>query len=122
MKIASQIPALLLALVFIVFGLNFFMQFIPIPAMTGLPQEFFGVMAVKSNYMLVVKVMEIAFGLLLLLPKTRALGLVLIAPICVNILMYEVLIEHRPGIGVALVILCLMGMMLNREKYKSILS
>jgi putative oxidoreductase len=122
MKIASQIPAILLALVFVVFGLNFFLQFMPMPPLEGLQQEFFSVMAVKSNYMLVVKVCEIAFGLLLLLPATRALGLILIAPICVNILMYELLIAKAPGIGIALVILVVLGLMLNREKFKSLLS
>jgi putative oxidoreductase len=122
MKVAAQIPSILLAIVFIVFGLNFFLNFIPMPPLEGLNKKFFEVMAMESNYMMIIKVLEIVFGLMLLLPKTRALGLLLIAPIAVNILIYEVVIAHQPGIGVLLVVLVAAGIYFNREKYLSIVA
>jgi putative oxidoreductase len=121
MKVASQIPAILLALVFVVFGLNFFMNFIPMPPLEGLNKKFFEVMAMESSYMMIVKVLEVAIGLMLLLPKTRALALLLIAPIAVNILIYELVIAHQPGIGILLVVLVAAGIYVEREKYLSII-
>jgi putative oxidoreductase len=79
-----------------------------------------GVMS--KGYMSFVKVLEVAIGLLLLLPKTRALALILIAPITVNILCFELFIAQQPGIGVALVLLNVLGLYFNKEKYSSILS
>jgi putative oxidoreductase len=76
----------------------------------------------STGYMTVIKVLEVAIGLLLLLPKTRALALLLIAPITVNILLFEVCISKAPGIGVALVLINAIGIYLNREKYWGILA
>jgi len=74
MNIIKQIPAYLLALVFIVFGLNFFLHFIPMPPMAGDAGAFAGLLY-KTGYLLVVKVLEVSIGILLLVPATRALAL-----------------------------------------------
>jgi putative oxidoreductase len=121
MKIVKHIPAYLLAFVFIVFGANFFLHFIPMPAMTGDTLTFMTLFG-GSGYMTFVKVLEIVFGVLLVLPKTRALGLLLMLPIVVNILCFEVFIAKQPGIGVALLIINAVGIYFNREKYQSILA
>lgn len=118
----KHIPAYLLALVFIVFGANWFFHFIPMPTeMPDLQAKFFEVFG-PSGYMTFVKVLEIVFGIMLLIPQTRALALILIAPICVNILCFELFVAKQPGIGIALVLINLAGLYLNREKYSSILS
>ncbi len=117
MKIVKQIPAVLLGLVFFVFGLEFFLHFMPKqPMPTGDAGTFAGLLF-TTGYLKVIKVFEVTFGLLLLIPKTRALGLILIAPISVGILMFEIFIAKAPGIGVALVILNAIGIIINREKY-----
>jgi uncharacterized membrane protein YccC len=66
--------------------------------------------------------MRITFGILVLIPKTRALGLLLLAPIVANILIFELHIVKQPGVGVALVVVTALAMYLNKEKYSSILS
>jgi putative oxidoreductase len=76
----------------------------------------------STGYMTVVKICELLFGILILIPKTRALGLILIAPIAVNILIFELHIAKAPGIGVALVVVTAIAIYLNKEKYSSILS
>ena len=121
MKIAKHIPAYLLAFVFVVFGASYFLKFIPMPALTGDPLTFMTLFG-GSGYMTLIKILEIAFGLLLLLPKTRALGLLLILPIVVNILCFEIFIAKQPGIGVALLIVNLVGIYFNKEKYQGIVS
>lgn len=120
MKIAKHIPAYLLAFVFVVFGLMYFLKLMPVPPITG-DQLSFMTLFGGSGYMTFIKVLEVVFGLLLIFPKTRALGLLLILPIVVNILCFEVFIAKQPGIGVALLIVNLVGIYFNREKYQSII-
>jgi hypothetical protein len=121
MKLLQNTPYYLLALVFLVFGLNFFFHFIPMPPMEGDSATYFTLMA-GSGYMAIVKILEIICAILLLIPKTRALGLVILAPIVVNIVLFELCIAKQPQIGILLLIINAIGLYLNRDKYKSILS
>ncbi len=116
----KHIPAYLLALVYLVFGSNFFLHFIPMPPMAGNAGAFAGLLY-STGFLAFVKVLEISFGLLLLIPKTRALAYLLIAPISVNILLFEIFMAQQPGIGVLLVVLNAIGIFVNKEKYISII-
>ncbi len=118
----KHIPAYVLGLVFVVFGSDFFIHFMPTPPpMAGDAGTFAGILY-TSGYLKVIKILEVSIGILLIIPKTRALALLLIAPIIVNILLFEVYLTHQPGIGVALIIINIIGIYLNREKYMSIVS
>lgn len=118
----KHIPAYLLGLVFVVFGSDFFIHFMPTPPqMAGDAGTFAGILY-SSGYLKVIKILEVTIGLLLFVPKTRAIALLLIAPIVVNILLFELYLVHQPGIGVALTIINAIGIYLNREKYMSIVS
>ncbi len=121
MQIVKNIPAYLLGALFFVFGVAYFLHLMPTPVMTGDPATYMTLMG-GSGYMDIVKVLEVLIGILLIVPKTRALALILIAPIVVNILLYEVCIAKAPGIGVALVLITALGIYLNREKYASIMA
>jgi putative oxidoreductase len=124
MKITKHIPAILLGVLFVAFGLAFFFNLMPAPDPKELNTNEQSFMALfgSTGYMKFVKVFEVVFGILLLIPKTRALGLILIAPIIVNIACYEMFIHKAPGIGFALLILNTIGVFLNKEKYQGILS
>lgn len=119
MKIIKQIPVYLLALVYLVFGSNFFLHFIPMPAMGGNAGAFGGLLY-TTGYMTLVKVLEIGLAILLLVPKARALALLLIAPITVNILLFEIFMSHQLGIGVVLVLLNAIAIIQLKDKYISI--
>lgn len=121
MKIIKHIPAYLLGLVFVVFGANFWLHFIPMQPMPGDAGTFAGLLF-TTGYLAVVKVFEIVFGAMLFIPKTRALAYILIAPICVGILMFEIFMAHQAGIGVALVIINAIGIFINKEKYLPIVN
>ena len=88
MKIASIIARYLLALVFIVFGLNGFLHFIrqppPSSAMAG---EFFTVMF-ASHYLVFVFGLQLIAGVLFLFRRTVPLALTIAGPIIVNILLF----------------------------------
>ncbi len=120
MNIVKQVPSYLLGLVFVVFGSNYFLNFIPQPPMpAGDVATYTGVLY-STKYLLVVKVLEIIIGILIFIKPTRALGLLLIAPIVVNILLFELLIAHQPGIGVLLFLLNGFAIYQHRAKYWSI--
>jgi putative oxidoreductase len=122
MKITKQIPSILLGLIFAGFGIAFFLHAMPEPKDLNANEQSFMTLFGSTGYMTFIKICEVVFGILLLIPKTRALGLLLIAPIVVNIACYEMFIHKGPSIGVALVILNALGIFLNREKYQGIFS
>lgn len=92
MKYAANIAAALLGLLFIVFGLNHFLNFIPMgeqPPPDSPPGKFFGALF-PTGYLTFVKVLEIVGGLLVAIPLTRNLGLLVLGPIVVNILCFHI--------------------------------
>src|SRR6185295_10832139 len=103
MRIAALIARLLLGLIFVVFGLNAFLQFIPMgPPPTGLAGQFIGALF-QSHYLWVVAALQIAGGALLLINRFVPLGLVLLGPVIVNILCYHVFLTAM-GWPMALVV------------------
>ena len=95
MKIASTIARYLLALIFIVFGLNGFLHFLPMkPPSSDLARQFFTVMS-ASHYLSVVFALQLIAGVLFLFPRTVPLALIIAGPLIVNILLFHVLMD--PG-------------------------
>ena len=103
MRIAALIARILLGLIFVVFGLNGFLNFIPMgPMPTGLAGQFIGAL-VLSHYFWVVAALQIAGGVLLLVNRYVPLGLVLLGPVIVNILLYHVFLNPA-GLALAVVV------------------
>ena len=93
MKIVILIARILMGLIFVVFGLNGFLNFLSMgPMLTGLAGQFFGALVV-SHYYWVVAVLQIAGGLLLLANRFVPLALVLLGPVIVNIICYHVFLN-----------------------------
>lgn len=120
MKILKLIPAFIIAFLFLFSSAVFFFKFIETPPMTGDFATFSNLMA-NSGYMAMVKICEIIVALLLIFPKTRALGYVIAMPIVLNILFTEIFIAGQPGIGVLLVILAAVGIYLNKDKFANVI-
>jgi len=116
MQLVKNLPTYLLALVYLVFGSNYFLHFIAMPPMDGNAGTFTGVLYM-TGFLAFVKVLEVVLGLLLLLPATRKLALLLIAPISLNILLFELFIAHQPGIGILLVLLNAVAIYQHRKNY-----
>jgi len=101
MKPASTIAAGLLGLAFVVFGSNFFLNFIPMPAdpsPADAPHKLFMAALFPTGYLAFVKVLEILGGVLVAVPKTRNLGLLVLGPIVVNILAFHVFLTKGAGL------------------------
>jgi uncharacterized membrane protein YphA (DoxX/SURF4 family) len=103
MKVVTLIARLLLGSIFIVFGLNGFLNFLSMgPMPTGLAGQFVGALA-QSHYFWVVAALQVVGGLLLLVNRFVPLALVLLGPVIVNILLYHIFMSPA-GIGLALVV------------------
>ncbi len=120
MKIIKHIPTYLLAIVYLVFGLNYFLHFIPTPPQVPGNAGTFAGLLFTTGFLALVKSLEVAFAILLFIPKTRALALLLIAPITVNILLFEIFMAQQAGFGIVLVLLNSIAIFQHKEKYMNI--
>ena len=114
MKIAALLARLLLGLTFVVFGLNGFLHFIPMPPPTGVAAQFFGAIF-ASRYWVVIFGLQIVGGLLLLLNRFVPLALVLLAPVIVNIFFFHALMVPA-GLPLAIVVVILWTILALRNK------
>ena len=88
MKITVLIARCLLGFVFLVFGLNGFLHFIPQPPMSGLALQFVMALAM-SHFMAVVFLIQIVAAVPLLLNRYVPLALVLLGPVLANIVLFH---------------------------------
>jgi len=88
MKVAYLIARVLLGLLFVVFGLNGFLNFIPTAMPTGLGGQFITALS-QSHYMTIVFAIQLLCGILLLLNRYVPLALTMLAPVIVNIVLYH---------------------------------
>lgn len=110
MKTTLLIARNLLGLIFLVFGLNGFFHFIPMPPPSGLAGQYLGALFV-SHYLVPVFLLQVAGGALLLANRFVPLALVLLGPVVVNILLFHVLMAPE-GLPMALVVTALWGTVL----------
>lgn len=118
MKYVSIVAGALLGLAFVMAGLTFLLDLVPEQAAPpeGSPMALFMGAFVPTGYLTFVKVLEVAGGVLVAIPRTRGLGVLVLAPIVVNILAFHVFITEGAGLTepmllgvVALTVVCLLA-------------
>jgi uncharacterized membrane protein YphA (DoxX/SURF4 family) len=102
MKIAVVIARVLLGLVFLIFGLNYFFHFIPATPPPGDAGTFF-VVLYTHGWLLFHSVLYLIAGVLLLLGRFVPVALTILGPIIVNILTFHLTLNLQ-GIGPGLVV------------------
>jgi len=100
MKTASTIARYLLGVIFLVFGLNGFLHFIPLPPPSGVAGQFMGALFV-SHYLTLIFALQVIGGVLLLANRYVPLALAILAPVIVNILSFHALMAPS-GLPLAL--------------------
>jgi putative oxidoreductase len=103
MKIATVIARVLLGLVFVVFGSNIFLHFIPMPRPPATLAGDFSKALVESHYIYVVGLLQVIGGLLLLIGRYIPLGLTLLGPVIVNIVLVHIFLDPS-GLPIAIII------------------
>ncbi|ANH83017.1 DoxX family protein [Niabella ginsenosidivorans] len=125
MKIVKQIVFTLFALMFINAGLNKFFMYMPAQQMTPEQMEIAGAILKLKWLFPLLGIMETTGGLLVIFPKTRALGALVIFPVMVGIVLHHTTLDPSiPGLPIAIVLLIINSWMLvdNYKKYRPIIA
>src|ERR1700719_2002808 len=88
MRTASIIARYLAGVIFLVMGLNGFLNFIPLPPLGGVAGQFMGVLYV-SHYLWVIFAFQVIAGVLLLVNRYVPFAVAVLAPIIINILTFH---------------------------------
>ncbi|HET6886975.1 MAG TPA: hypothetical protein VFH87_03525 [Candidatus Udaeobacter sp.] len=103
MKILTIIARILLGLIFVFFGSNGFLHFLPMPPLPkGVTGEYLHAFF-ASGYVYVISGFQVAGGLLLLIGRFVPLGLIILAAIIVNIWTFHLLMAPE-GLPPAVVV------------------
>ena len=103
MKIVTIIARILLGLIFVFFGSNGFLHFLPMPPLPqGVTGEYLHAFF-ASGYVYVISGFQVAGGLLLLIGRFVPLGLTILAAIIVNIWAFHLLMAPE-GLPPAVVV------------------
>ncbi len=119
----ALIARIILGLIFFIFGVNGFLQFIPMPEMPGEAGAFMGALAATGYFFPVLKIFEIASGLMLLSGRFVPLALIFLAPISLQIFLFHAALAPG-GLGLPIVILILnwyLGLFVYRSSYSGLL-
>jgi hypothetical protein len=100
MQIVSVVARFLAGVIFLVFGLNGFLNFIPLPPPGGVAGQFMGALYV-SHYLWVIFAFQVIAGVLLLVNRYVPLAVAMLAPVIVNILSFHALMAPS-GLPMAL--------------------
>ena len=105
MKYAILIARILLGVVFVVFGANGIVHFLPMEMPPGDAGLYLSLLA-THKYMPLLALIEVASGILLLVGRFVPLALTMLGPILVNIFLFHLLFG-APGLPVAIALLVL---------------
>jgi len=113
---------ILLGLFVLVFGLNKFLQFMPMPELSADAGAYFGAL-INSKTMILVALVEIVAGLALIFNKFGALFALILMSISLNAVLFHAVLDPG-GIGGAVVLLILNIAVLfgYKDKYQELLS
>src|SRR5579863_10546283 len=93
MKIVVTVARILLGLVFFVFGLNGFLQFMPNPPPTPAAGAFFGALIATHYMFTLIFAPQVIGGALLLIGVAVPFALVILAPVVANILCFHIFLS-----------------------------
>ncbi len=122
MKIVKLIVYILFGLMFLNAGLNKFFNYMPMPELTPDQIKFFTAFTSISWMMPLVAFVEVVGAILFMIPKTRALGAIVILPVMVGILVHHATVDTS-GLVIALVLMAIniLAIADNWNKYQALL-
>lgn len=122
MKHIFTISRILLGLIFLVFSLNYWLQFIPIP---GQPEgshgaNFMGAIF-ATKFLMLVKILQLISAVLLLSGRYVNLALTLLGPIIISIALFHILVAPgNYGLTIVLGVLALVTLIGQKNYVRAI--
>lgn len=105
--ISTSVVRSLLGLIYVIFGLNFFLHFLPMPsAQPEAAESFIGGLFQAGYFFPMVKGIEVLLGGFLLLNFFTPLSLIILAPISLNIFLFHAFLSPA-GVPISILILAL---------------
>ena len=100
-------------------GLNKFFNYMPMPELSEEMTQIMGSFITIKWILPLVAIVEIIGGFLIVIPKTRALGALVILPVMVGIFVHHLVLDIS-GIGITLVLFAIniWAIVANFNKYK----
>ena len=124
-KKITLVLRIILGLIFTIFGLNGFLQFLPQPTTMPEPALKFVMALVESGYLMtLVKGIEVIAGVLLLSGFFVPMALLLLSPIIVNIFLFHAILAPQNGGVIMPVVIVIIQIVLAyqyRDAFKAIL-
>ncbi len=124
MKTVSTILRVVLGLIFFIFGINFYLKFIPLE----IPQEgaigaFMGGLSAAPYMWTVIKVVEIVGGLLLITGYFVPFALTILFPITLNIFLFHTMMTplNQAGVAIAMMVFHIFLFYSFRASYAGVL-
>jgi uncharacterized membrane protein YphA (DoxX/SURF4 family) len=109
-KHLPSVSGVVLGLVFLFASVSYFLKLFPAPTFPeGTPIAMFMGAMIPTGYMTVVKVFELLGGILVLIPKTRNFGLLILIPILVNIVTCHVTIMGAASLANPMLIVAIVA-------------
>lgn len=119
LKTIQNVASLLTGLLFLNAGLNKFLNYIPVP--DDLPEQVLRMNAAMAEIgwlLPLVAIAEITGGLLFIIPRFRALGVIILFPVMLGILIIHLtVVPSGLPIAIAVFLILLWAMYENLEKY-----
>jgi putative oxidoreductase len=127
-KYLPTIAGTLLGLCFLAASIPVLLNLVPFPKFPdGTPIAHFMAAFVPTGYVKFVKMFEFVGGVLVLVPRLRNIGLLLLGPVIVNIIAFTTLVDNpshlivNPMLGI--IIVCALFLLWNaRQKFSGLLN
>ncbi len=118
-----KVACILSGLMLINSGLNIFFHYMPMPQMSEELASVFGSLTHIKWLLPMVAITELIGGILLILPKTRALGAIVLLPVMLGATIHHLAYDVSGGIvGYILFTIIILTIIENREKYKPLVA
>lgn len=119
---STKVIRILVGVMMIVFGLNKFLQFMPMEPPTGQMGELMSVLA-SSPFLAIIGILEVVGGLGLVLNKYVPLSLIIIIAIMINAALFHLFFDPANVVGsLVFLVLSLVLVYAYKDRFNSILS
>ena len=119
-KVLDLLPSVLVGALFLYGGLSYFLPIGGTLPFTGDAASYYKLLD-SSGIMRIVKVLEVVGGALLFVPSKRALGLTILAPIILNIFLFELCFLGTVQISIITIGLLAIIAFQQKDKFKALL-